>query len=45
MGKDSRIVIIGAGIVGASLAEHLTGLGCRKVTVLEQGPLFAPGGS
>jgi hypothetical protein len=28
-----------------SIAEHLTRLGCRNVVVLEQGPLFATGGS
>ncbi|MEV0373795.1 FAD-dependent oxidoreductase [Streptomyces sp. NPDC050636] len=40
-----RIVIIGAGIVGCSLADELTARGRRDVTVLEQGPLHAPGGS
>ncbi|MFH9421826.1 FAD-dependent oxidoreductase [Streptomyces sp. NPDC017529] len=40
-----RIVIIGAGIVGCSLADELTARGARDVTVLEQGPLHAPGGS
>jgi dimethylglycine oxidase len=43
--RDSEIVIIGAGIVGGCLADHLTVMGCRHVTVLEQGPLFAAGGS
>ncbi|WP_030018119.1 GcvT family protein [Streptomyces monomycini] len=41
----ARIVIIGAGIVGCSLADELTARGARDVTVLEQGPLHAPGGS
>jgi glycine cleavage system aminomethyltransferase T/glycine/D-amino acid oxidase-like deaminating enzyme len=45
MDKSSRIVIIGCGIVGASLADHLTAMGCTNVTVLEQGPFFAAGGS
>ena len=45
MKMDSDVVIIGAGIVGCSLADHLTQLGCRNVVVVEQGPLFAPGGS
>ena len=45
MDRDSSIVIIGAGIVGSSLADYLTAFGCRHVTVLEQGPLFLPGGS
>ncbi|RSO49660.1 sarcosine dehydrogenase [Streptomyces sp. WAC 06725] len=40
-----RIVIIGAGIVGCALADELTARGARDVTVLEQGPLHAPGGS
>jgi glycine cleavage system aminomethyltransferase T/glycine/D-amino acid oxidase-like deaminating enzyme len=42
---DARVVIIGAGIVGCSLADQLTQLGCRHVIVLEQGPLFVTGGS
>ncbi|WP_307805392.1 GcvT family protein [Streptomyces spirodelae] len=37
--------MIGAGIVGCSLADELTARGWRDVTVLEQGPLAAPGGS
>ncbi|MEV7085683.1 FAD-dependent oxidoreductase [Streptomyces sp. NPDC093085] len=41
----ARVVIIGAGIVGCSLADELTARGWRDVTVLEQGPLPAPGGS
>ncbi len=45
MNRDSRIVIIGAGIVGTSLADELTQIGCTNVVVLEQGPLFATGGS
>ncbi|HEX6508251.1 MAG TPA: FAD-dependent oxidoreductase, partial [Chloroflexota bacterium] len=45
MQRDSRVVIIGAGIVGCSLADQLTQRGCTNVAVLEQGPLFAPGGS
>ncbi|CAM5647633.1 FAD-dependent oxidoreductase OS=Streptomyces alboniger OX=132473 GN=CP975_05110 PE=3 SV=1 [Streptomyces alboniger] len=40
-----RVVVIGAGIVGCSLADELTSRGWRDVTVLEQGPLPAPGGS
>ncbi|WP_399095190.1 FAD-dependent oxidoreductase [Streptomyces sp. BBFR2] len=42
---DARVVVIGAGIVGCSLADELTARGLRDVTVLEQGPLPAPGGS
>ncbi|WP_344145420.1 FAD-dependent oxidoreductase [Streptomonospora arabica] len=40
-----RVVIIGAGIVGCALADELTARGLHDVTVLEQGPLFATGGS
>ncbi|MER7617191.1 NAD(P)/FAD-dependent oxidoreductase, partial [Nonomuraea wenchangensis] len=40
-----RLVIIGAGIVGCALADELTERGWTDVTVLEQGPLFAAGGS
>ncbi|MEW1720206.1 FAD-dependent oxidoreductase [Streptomyces sp. NPDC093109] len=40
-----RVVIIGAGIVGCSLADELTARGWTDVTVLDQGPLDAPGGS
>lgn len=42
---SSRVVVIGAGIVGCSLADELTARGWTDVTVLEQGPLPAPGGS
>ncbi|BCJ49789.1 sarcosine dehydrogenase [Actinoplanes sp. NBRC 14428] len=40
-----RVVVIGAGIVGCALADELTERGWHDVTVLEQGPLFATGGS
>ncbi|MGP3973882.1 GcvT family protein [Streptomyces sp. 8N114] len=43
--RTERVVIVGAGIVGCSLADELTARGWRDVTVLEQGPLAAPGGS
>ncbi|MEU5837943.1 FAD-dependent oxidoreductase [Streptomyces diacarni] len=43
--RTERVVIIGAGIVGCSLADELAARGWRDVTVLEQGPLAAPGGS
>ena len=43
--KHARVVIIGAGIVGCSVAYHLTKLGWRDVLVVEQGPLFETGGS
>ncbi|MEU0567092.1 FAD-dependent oxidoreductase [Nonomuraea sp. NPDC005983] len=40
-----RLVIVGAGIVGCALADELTGRGWTDVTVVDQGPLFATGGS
>ncbi len=43
--QQARAVIIGAGIVGCSVAYHLTKLGWRDVIVVEQGPLFETGGS
>ena len=39
MPSQAEIVIIGGGIVGASLAYHLTKLGKRDVLLLEQGQL------
>ena len=45
MEDRASVVIIGAGIVGCSAAEHLTELGWRDVVVLDQGPLFEAGGS
>jgi glycine cleavage system aminomethyltransferase T/glycine/D-amino acid oxidase-like deaminating enzyme len=38
-------VIIGAGVVGSALADELTERGWTDVTVVDQGPLFATGGS
>lgn len=40
-----RVVIIGAGIVGVGLADELTERGWTNVTVVDQGPLWAAGGS
>ncbi|WP_152627656.1 GcvT family protein [Streptacidiphilus melanogenes] len=40
-----KVVIVGAGIVGCALADELTARGWTDVTVLDQGPLFATGGS
>jgi glycine cleavage system aminomethyltransferase T/glycine/D-amino acid oxidase-like deaminating enzyme len=45
MTKPPRVVIVGAGIVGSSLADELTERGWTDVTVVDQGPLFATGGS
>ena len=40
-----QVVIVGAGIVGASLADELTERGWTDITVLDAGPLPAAGGS
>ena len=45
MAASLRVVIIGAGIVGCSLADELAERGWTNVTVVDQGPLFAAGGS
>ncbi|AHH96538.1 GcvT family protein [Kutzneria albida] len=45
MSAQPRVVLIGAGIVGCALADELTERGWTDVTVLDQGPLFATGGS
>ena len=45
MRDRAQTVIIGAGIVGVSAAYHLSQLGETDVLVLDQGPLFATGGS
>ncbi|WP_116040735.1 GcvT family protein [Amycolatopsis palatopharyngis] len=45
MDSSAQTVVIGAGIVGCSTAYHLADLGITDVLVLEQGPLFATGGS
>jgi len=42
---NARVVIIGAGIVGNSVAYHLARLGWRDVVLLDKGPLPNPGGS
>ena len=44
-GTNKRIVVIGAGIVGNSLAYHLTRLGVSDITMIDKGPLPNPGGS
>jgi glycine cleavage system aminomethyltransferase T/glycine/D-amino acid oxidase-like deaminating enzyme len=41
----ARAVVIGAGIVGNSLAYHLARLGRRDLVLLDKGPLPNPGGS
>jgi glycine cleavage system aminomethyltransferase T/glycine/D-amino acid oxidase-like deaminating enzyme len=45
MPSTPRVVIIGAGIVGANLADELTARGFDRVTVVDQGPLPLTGGS
>lgn len=37
MHTSARVIVIGSGIAGSSIAYHLTGLGWRDVIVLEQG--------
>ncbi|MFC0865930.1 FAD-dependent oxidoreductase [Sphaerimonospora cavernae] len=40
-----RVVIIGAGVVGAALADELSARGWSDITVVDQGPVPATGGS
>ncbi|CAG9992940.1 unnamed protein product [Clonostachys byssicola] len=42
---SSKVVIIGAGIVGVNVADELVSRGWNDITVIEQGPLNMPGGS
>jgi len=41
----ARAVVIGCGIVGNSVAFHLTDQGWSDVVLLDKGPLPNPGGS
>src|ERR1041384_876641 len=41
----ANVVVIGAGIVGNSVACHLARLGWRDILQLDKGPLPNPGGS
>ena len=43
--KHARVVVIGSGIVGNSVAYHLGRLGWRDIVLLDKGPLPNPGGS
>src|SRR5918996_3069731 len=43
--EKARAVVVGAGIVGNSLAYHLARLGWRDLILLDKGPLPNPGGS
>ena len=41
----AQVVVIGAGIVGNSMAYHLARLGWRDIVLIEKGSLPSPGGS
>ncbi len=43
--SQANVVIIGAGIVGNSMAYHLARLGWKDIVLLDKGPLPNPGGS
>ena len=45
MKATASLVVIGAGIVGCSTTYHLAQKGWRDIVVIDQGPLFATGGS
>ncbi len=40
---NADIVILGAGVIGASVAYHLAARGCRNVLVVDRGPDFGAG--
>ena len=42
---SARVVIVGAGIAGASVAHHLAERGWDQIVVVDQGPLWQTGGS
>src|SRR6202521_4803054 len=42
---QARVVVIGAGIVGNSIAYHLAQQGWKEIVLLDKGPLPNPGGS
>src|SRR3989337_218378 len=43
--KHADVVVIGAGIVGNSMAYHLARQGWKDIVLLDKGPLPNPGGS
>jgi glycine cleavage system aminomethyltransferase T/glycine/D-amino acid oxidase-like deaminating enzyme len=43
--ERANVVVIGAGIVGNSMAYHLARLGWRDIVLIDKGPLPNPGGS
>lgn len=42
---SAKVVIIGAGIVGNSIAYHLANVGWKDILLIDKGPLPNPGGS
>src|SRR3954471_3780257 len=42
---SARVVIVGAGIAGASVAHHLVAEGWTDIVLVDQGPLWETGGS
>ena len=45
MATKARLVIVGAGIVGSSIAYNLTKLGWKDILVIDKGPLYFNEGS
>ncbi len=43
--SHAKVVVIGAGIVGNSVAYHLANLGWRDILLIDKGPFPNPGGS
>ncbi len=41
----AKVVIVGAGIVGNSIAYHLANLGWKDIVLIDKGPMPNPGGS
>jgi sarcosine oxidase subunit beta len=41
--KSAEVVIVGGGVIGASVAQHLAARGCKDVLVLERGALPGEG--
>ena len=42
---QARVVVIGAGIVGNSMAYHLAQQGWKEIVLIDKGPFPNPGGS